>query len=87
MQIVTLLQIEPQIGPVAAQFPSRNAMPGVTGCSQDIVKRLTRNAEQSGDIRLGPNERRQNFLAEKLTGMHRRQSTLRGLSGHLRRPQ
>src|SRR5579872_5389177 len=59
MQVVALLQIEPEIGSVSAQFPEsqchrwRYRLPFF----QDIVERLARYAEQLGDLRLGPIER------------------------------
>src|ERR1700737_2733236 len=84
MQVVALLQTEPEIGTVAAQLtkPQRHAGGDRLLFLPHIVKRLTRNAEQLGDLRLGPIERRQNLLAKEFSGMHRRQAALWELSGH-----
>src|SRR5713101_9153002 len=84
MQIVPLLQIEPEIRTISAQLPE----PQCHGRGdrllfrENIIKRLTRHAEQLGDLRLGPIKRRQNLLAKKFAGMHGWQAALRELSGH-----
>src|SRR6266481_8867471 len=84
VQIVSLLQIEPEIRTISAQLPE----PQGHGRGdrllfrENIIKRLTRHAEQFGDLRLGPIKRRQNLLAKKFAGMHRRQASLRELPGH-----
>jgi len=51
------------------------------------LRRKTRHAEQPGDLSLRPIQRRQNLLAQKFAGMHRRQATLRELLGHGTCPQ
>src|SRR5258708_4134185 len=84
MQIVSLLQVEPEIRTISAQLaePQRHAGSDRLPFRKDIIKRLARHAEQPGDLRLGPVKRRQNLLAKKLAGMHRRQASLRELFGH-----
>jgi hypothetical protein len=54
---------------------------------KDVIKRLTRDAEQPGDLRLWPMKCRQNLLAQKFAGMHGRQAGLRELLRHRISPQ
>src|SRR5262249_10213527 len=84
LQIVALLQIEPQVRTVAAQLsePQRHHWCHRLLFLKDVIERLTRHAEQLGDLRLGPIQRRQNLFAQKFAGVHGRQAALRELLGH-----
>jgi hypothetical protein len=64
LQIVALLQIEPQVRTVPAQLPEpqRHHWCYWLLFLKDIIERLTRHAEQLGDLRLGPIQRRQNLI-------------------------
>src|ERR1700686_417713 len=74
LQIIALLQIEPEIRAVTAQLPE----PQCQHCChrllfiKNVIERLTRHAEQLCDFRLWPIKCRQNLLAQKLSGMHGR---------------
>src|SRR5262249_23726671 len=83
-QIVALLQIEPQVRTVSAQLPEpqRHCWRHWLLFVENVIERLTRYAEQLGDLRLRPIERRQNLVAQKFAGMHGRQAALRELLGH-----
>ena len=89
MKIVSLLEIEPEIGTVSTQLPQpqSHARSHRLPFLKNVVKRLTRHAEQLGDLSLRTIERRQNIHAQKLAGMHGWQAALRGLLGHGGCPQ
>jgi len=65
LQIVALLQIQLEIGTIAAQLPAPQCHDWRLRLFflQNVIERLTRYAEQLGDLRLGPIKRRQNLLA------------------------
>src|SRR3974390_2585916 len=84
LQVVALLQIEPQVRTISAQLPEpqRHHRCYWLLFLKDVIERLTRYAEQLGDLRLGAIQRRQNLFAQKFAGMHGRQAALRELLGH-----
>jgi len=53
-KIISALEIDPQFRTVAAQLPSRCAIPGVTGCFSAImfIEGLPRDAEQPRNLGL-----------------------------------
>ena len=89
LQIVALLQIEPEVGTVSAQLaePQCHDRGYRLLLVENVIESLTRHTEQLGDLRLGPIKRRQNLLAQKFAGVHGRQAALRELLGDRACPQ
>jgi hypothetical protein len=67
------LQIDPEIGAIAEELAEAQRHTGSDGLFliENVVERLTGNAEQPRDLALGFAKRRQHILAQHLAGMHR----------------
>ncbi len=76
-KIISALEIDPQIRTVAAQLAESQRHPGRRRLllSDNVIEGLPRDAEQARNLGLGFAERRQDVLAEHLTGMHRSEAT------------
>jgi hypothetical protein len=72
VQIVSALQIDPEVRPVAKQLAEAQGHRGRDRLllTEDVEQGLTRNSEQAGNLGFGLAESRQHIFAQHFAGMH-----------------